>query len=376
MKRHPSNPFVLTGYAGMDSFCDRLTETEKILKSIKNGSNITLISSRRMGKSGLIHHVFSHSELNESIRIYTDILPTSNLEGFINVLSNAWIRQAFGSGKRKLAKVLDVLKSFHPVIRMDPFTGLPEVEISTRSDAEKSDNLENLFFRIAKEDKPVIVAIDEFQQILDYPERNVEALLRSVVQQMPQVRFIFSGSRMHLMNAMFTQTKRPFYQSTRMLFLDPIDPPVYSRFISDKFGLGKRVIESDAVEWLLEWTRGHTYYVQYVCNWLYSEGYTRITPATVSEVSRDILLELQPIFVQFRQLLAPRQYELLRAVAREGSVKSVLSGSFILAHNLGTPSTVRASLRSMIEKDMIRKFPEGYLVDDVFFSRWLEGENR
>jgi hypothetical protein len=376
MNRHLSNPFVLTGYAGKDSFCDRVTETEKILKSIKNGSNITLISSRRMGKSGLIHHVFSQSELNESIRIYTDILPTSNLEGFINVLSNAWIRQAFGSGKRKLAKVLDVLKSFHPVIRIDPFTGLPEVEISTRSEAEKCDNLENLFSRIAKEDKPVIVAIDEFQQILDYPETNVEALLRSVVQQMPQVRFIFSGSRMHLMNAMFTQIKRPFYQSTRMLFLDPIDTAVYSRFITEKFAGGKRIIEPAAVDWLMEWTRGHTYYVQYVCNWLYGEGYTRISPAVVSEVSRDILLELQPVFVQYRQLLAPRQYELLRAVAREGTVKSVLSGSFILAHNLGTPSTVRTSLRSMIEKDMIRRFPEGYLVDDVFFSRWLEGENR
>jgi hypothetical protein len=218
----------------------------------------------------------------------------------------------------------------------------------------------------------VVIAIDEFQQILEYPEQNMEALLRTLVQEMPMVRFIFSGSKMHLMKAIFTESKRPFYQSTRLLFLEAINPEDYTDFILEKFAKGRRVIDSEAVSWIMNWTRGHTYYVQYICNWLYGEGYTRITPAITSEVSRDILLELQPVFDNYRQLLSPRQFELLRAIAKEGSVKSVLSGSFIQAHSLGTPSTVRVSLQSMLEKDMLREFPEGYLVDDVFFSRWLE----
>ncbi len=372
MKKSVSNPFVVSGYLGGYYFCDRLTETEKIVKLIQNGSNLTLISPRRMGKSGLIKHVFAQNEVKDSIKIYTDILATSNLEGFVNVLSNAWIREAFGAGKRRLNKVLDILKSFHPVIRLDPFTGLPEVEISTRSEAEKSDNLEKLLYRISKEEKQIIIAIDEFQQIMDYPEENMEALLRGIVQQLPQVRFIFSGSRMHLMKAMFTETSRPFYQSTRIMFLNPIDSSEYGRFISERFISGKRIIEQEAVDWLLEWTRGHTYYVQYLCNWLYSEGYTRISPAVISKVSGEILMELQPVFDQYRQLLAPRQYELVRAVARECNVKSVLSGGFIARHNLGTPSSVSTSLKAMIEKDVIRDSGEGYRVDDLFFSRWLE----
>ena len=372
MKKLDSNPFVVSGYLGGNYFCDRLTETEKIVKLILNGNNLTLISPRRMGKSGLIKHVFAQSEVNDFIKIYSDILATSNLEGFVNVLGNAWIRQAFGSGKRRLNKVLDILKSFHPVIRLDPFTGLPEVEISTRSEAEKTDNLENLLYRISKEENQIIIAIDEFQQIMDYPEENMEALLRGILQQLPQVRFIFSGSRMHLMNAMFTQTSRPFYQSTRIMFLNPIDSLEYGRFISEKFISGGRIIEQEAIDWLLEWTRGHTYYVQYLCNWLYSEGYTRISPAVISKVTGEILMELQPVFDQYRQLLAPRQYELVRAVARENNVKSVLSGGFIARHSLGTPSSVSTSLKAMIEKDVIRDSGEGYRVDDLFFSRWLE----
>ncbi|HBB91254.1 MAG: hypothetical protein A2X22_12290 [Bacteroidetes bacterium GWF2_49_14] len=372
MKKLDSNPFVVSGYLGGNYFCDRLTETKKIVKLILNGNNLTLISPRRMGKSGLIKHVFAQSEVNDFIKIYSDILATSNLEGFVNVLGNAWIRQAFGSGKRRLNKVLDILKSFHPVIRLDPFTGLPEVEISTRSEAEKTDNLENLLYRISKEENQIIIAIDEFQQIMDYPEENMEALLRGILQQLPQVRFIFSGSRMHLMNAMFTQTSRPFYQSTRIMFLNPIDSLEYGRFISEKFISGGRIIEQEAIDWLLEWTRGHTYYVQYLCNWLYSEGYTRISPAVISKVTGEILMELQPVFDQYRQLLAPRQYELVRAVARENNVKSVLSGGFIARHSLGTPSSVSTSLKAMIEKDVIRDSGEGYRVDDLFFSRWLE----
>ena len=174
------------------------------------------------------------------------------------------------------------------------------------------------------------------------------------------------------MNAMFTQTSRPFYQSTRIMFLNPIDSLEYGRFISEKFISGGRIIEQEAIDWLLEWTRGHTYYVQYLCNWLYSEGYTRISPAVISKVTGEILMELQPVFDQYRQLLAPRQYELVRAVARENNVKSVLSGGFIARHSLGTPSSVSTSLKAMIEKDVIRDSGEGYRVDDLFFSRWLE----
>ena len=40
-------------------FCDRTTETEKIISALDNERNVTLIAPRRIGKTGLIHHVFS-----------------------------------------------------------------------------------------------------------------------------------------------------------------------------------------------------------------------------------------------------------------------------------------------------------------------------
>lgn len=54
----PQNPFVYEGYEGPDYFCDRIDETEKVIGHLNNGRNITLVSPRKIGKTGLICHVF------------------------------------------------------------------------------------------------------------------------------------------------------------------------------------------------------------------------------------------------------------------------------------------------------------------------------
>ena len=48
------NPFLLYGYDGPEYFCDRESETKRIISALRNGRNITLLSPRRMGKTGLI----------------------------------------------------------------------------------------------------------------------------------------------------------------------------------------------------------------------------------------------------------------------------------------------------------------------------------
>lgn len=71
----PSTPFPATGYYGHNYFCDRVIETELLLSNIKGGLSTTLVSIRRIGKTGLIKHLqFKLSE--EMICIYCDILPT------------------------------------------------------------------------------------------------------------------------------------------------------------------------------------------------------------------------------------------------------------------------------------------------------------
>ena len=56
--RTPENPFLTSGYYSPEYFCDRKNETKQLLNSIQNGQNVTLTSIRRIGKTGLIKHLF------------------------------------------------------------------------------------------------------------------------------------------------------------------------------------------------------------------------------------------------------------------------------------------------------------------------------
>ena len=53
------NPFTTFGYESTEYFCDRESETHQLISQLINGNHVALISPRRMGKTGLIHHCFA-----------------------------------------------------------------------------------------------------------------------------------------------------------------------------------------------------------------------------------------------------------------------------------------------------------------------------
>lgn len=55
-----ANPFIYQGYESPEYFCDREAETKTLISHLKNGRNVTLISPRRLGKTGLIKNTFYH----------------------------------------------------------------------------------------------------------------------------------------------------------------------------------------------------------------------------------------------------------------------------------------------------------------------------
>ena len=84
------NPFLVFGYHSPAYFCNREQETNEIIEALQNNRNLTLIAPRRMGKTGLIHHVFHElSQKHIGTMIYMDILPTSNLNDFTRVFAEA-----------------------------------------------------------------------------------------------------------------------------------------------------------------------------------------------------------------------------------------------------------------------------------------------
>ena len=373
MKNKLTNPFVTGGYLGPAYFCNRKNEASHLLHAISSKRNVTLISLRRMGKTGLLKHIeqLLEQEKNPLSVIYVDLLPTRNGSEMLTALSSALIRLK-NNEKNFFEKILAVLSNLRPKLSIDSLTGQPSIELSLESSNDIQNSFNNLLRFISEIKQGILFIFDEFQQIGNYPEKNIEQLLRTVIQSHPNIPFIFSGSSKHMLEPMFTAANRPFYQSSELMYLTKIDEHEYRSFIIELFQSGNRKIKEDALSEILRWTRLHTFYVQYVCNLLFETGQQNIDIELTKRVFHQILTSSEPLFINFRNLLPSHQFRLLQAIAIEGGVSQPTSAKFIKTHNLTTASSITTSLKALAEKEMIVNENGQWLVYDVFFSRWLE----
>ena len=319
------NPFVVKGYSGKDYFCDREEETRRLVTSAIGGSDSSVISPRRFGKSGLVMHALAaiEEEFPNVDTLYTDIYATGSLNDLIDNLSSA-ILAKFPEKTPLGKRFWGFVKSIRPYLSFDQLTGNPQIHLDFVSPLQKEATLKSIFDLLDNNSKgPLVFAIDEFQQITEYPEENVEALLRTYTQNLRNIRFIFSGSKRRLMTAMFNDAKRPFYGSVESMFLGKLDKGIYGDFISSLFRKHGREIEKDALDFVLDWTRIHTYYTQRVCHNLFDTGAKRVTIDLVKKVCIDILDRESFNYLQMREILPVQQWRFLIGLAKEGRVSQI-----------------------------------------------------
>jgi uncharacterized protein len=367
------NPFIIREYLGHRYFCDREKETNNIIDAVQNGRDITLVSLRKMGKTGLIMRSFEELKKKNAFEtIYLDIYSTENLKGLINQLATSLFRMKKTFGE-KMEEFLHSFQYVRPLISIDQLTGFPSVSFMIVNEKEARNTLEELFDLLRERAKkiPIVIAIDEFQQIGNYPEKNIEAMIRGIIQTLSNVRFIFSGSNQAILTRMFQDAAQPFYQSTDMMYLAEIEQKAYEKFIKIQFIKNSRQVEEGVINELLAWCRGHTWYVQYVCNKLYETG-NPINMGNYKNVQREILTSREPFYLEYRNILTHPQWQLIKAIARSDGANMITSGSFIKQNGLTNASTIKRGVESLLQKEMIFKKNENYFVYDVFFSRWLE----
>lgn len=372
------NPFPVKGYHGADLFCDREMETKKLINNMRGGLNTTMLSIRRMGKTGLIYHLFAElTKKSGTYCIYTDMYATLNIKDFTDTLGAA-VLKAFPEKNPIGKKFMQLIKNFRPLISFDSLTGEPELTFDFKQPKQYERSLADIFTFLENQGKKIVIAMDEFQQITEYPEKNMEALLRSLIQPLKNITFIFSGSSKHLLHDMFNDSKRPFFASVQTLHLEPIEKEKYISFVLAKFSGYKRKINRDALEFIMEWTKQHTFYVQVICNRLFTKGEKNISLVVVQQECYELLLEMEYIFFQYRQLLSSLQWNLLKAISAEDKVYQPSAKKFLAKHSVGTPANVQRLLEALMSKEMIYKEQDNkgsyYRVYDCFLSRWLENK--
>ena len=370
------NPFILEPYQSKAYFCDREKETEEIIRNITNGRNTTLISPRRLGKTGLIFRVFDEMMTKKLPyeTIYCDISDTLSLEEFIKVISDAVVSKL--EKQQKITAFFKTLKSVRPLLGIDPLTGSPQVSFTFADDSQKQSTLKEVMDYLERYPQKVVLAIDEFQQIREYNDVNMEAVLRKHIQHLHNVRFIYCGSKKHTMTDMFTNAKKPFYESTSFSYLSKLPVPVYSAFIKEKFESAGKTIDDDSIRFIIEWTKDHTYYTQRLCNEVFSLSGNVIVRNDIVTAIQSILDSERDRFQEIRRLVTRSQWKMMEALAKEGSVSQITSSAFLSKYKISSGPTALRNIKALMDKELVLVMTTddgtSYSVYNVFLSRYLE----
>lgn len=344
------NPFSNGAPNSLINFCNREDELRQLIHHSQNGINTILLGIRRIGKSSLIHQLFNQLEdFSNQKCIYADINHTNNFEEFTNEIYKS------------------VLTVF-PKLKPDNFDFI--------TSKKTTQALHTIFELLDKLNVKILIAIDEFQQITAYPNENTLSELQQSIQKLKNINFIFSCSNEYALNDLAGDENLAFFANSDLVQLQAIKERTYAKFITEHFVKKQQTISDEAVDFILAWTRCHTFYTQTLCKRIFNLQLNAIEIEDVHEECGQILQENESNYAIFRNLLSPVQWLLLKAIAKEEKVYHPTAKDFVLQHKIGTPANVQRALDALLTKEMVfaARDEQGryYQVYDSFLSRWLE----
>ena len=369
-----SNPFVIGKYVDKDYFCDREKESEMLVHHIVNGRNVAIMSERRLGKTGLIEHVFANSLPDGYEPFLIDIYTCKNLREMVYLLAS----EVFKKIARKQSmteRLLRTVRSLKTTISYDTLTGFPEIGLGLGEIQQPEVTLDEILGYLESSDLVCIVAIDEFQKIASFEEDNVEALLRTKIQHLKKTQFVFAGSEHHLLEGIFSNPARPFYNSVVFMQLLPIEENVYVKFCQQLFLKYGKSVSPALVEQLYECFQGITWYLQLSMN----EAFTMaerggcVDEEAYGQILNHLVDSKRFTFEDRYASLTEKQKTVLMAIASEFPNQVTLtSQDFITRYNLKTASSVQTAVKGLKEKGILSDSHGTRRPTDLLFMLWLK----
>lgn len=364
----PRNPFILGHRIRRPYFCDRITEQKNLTTAVSNGRNVVLISPRRMGKTSLAYiSLHDSKEIEEEyLTFFFDILQTNSLSEFTYLLGKSIFDTMRAKSVTRVRGFLAALKSLTGTFGFDPMSGTPTFDLRLGDIKHPEYTLEEIFNYIEQSERPVIIVIDEFQQITKYPEKNTEAILRSHMQRMSNATFVFAGSERTLLQEMFVSSKRPFYNSAEIMHLGPIDEDTYVGFAQGLFAARGKAIEDEPIRRAFRLFDGNTFYMQRTMNGAFAETPDAAVCGadTVMRTIRAMLSANEVVYREILSNISSRPKATLYAIAGDRTVRNPMSGEFITKHSLPSASSVQSALSKLTDAGLLYRSEEGYSLTD------------
>ena len=371
----PNNPFLIAGYHSPEFFCDRKAESSTILEALYNGRNITLIAPRRMGKTGLIHHVFYQLKEQKSdvVTLYMDIYSTQSLGDFVRLFANTVLGQLDSVPQKALNRIGQFIRSCRPVFTFDEITGTPKVTVDV-SPTEEESTLKEIFDYLGSSEKRCYIAIDEFQQIAEFKDSKIfQKRLRSVWQLQKSASYCLFGSKKHLMNELFEKKSYPFYKFGDAIYLSKIGTQDWIEYIYRRFEATGKHISKELAEKICLIVDNHSSYVQQLAwlVWIHTDEVA--TEQDFEAAYQDIIDQNTPLFEKQTESLTTYQMNFLRAVV-DGVHSEFTTQEILHKYQLSSSANVSIVKRALVKKELIEIEKRQVVIPDPVMVVWLKRE--
>jgi hypothetical protein len=368
------NPFVYGETVSGDNFCDRAREIKELVADIKNAQNVIIFFPRRYGKTSLIKQALRKVKAQGILTFYIDLYPAISKRKFIEIYAGA-ISAGIPGGVRQVVKRIKVyLPRIIPKVVMDDQTFHLDFEFDRTGSI--SPNIDDLLCAVNKEadrqNKSGVVVFDEFQEIANFDDDEIERKMRSVFQNHRNVSYIFMGSKTHLMRDIFNNPNRPFYKSGKHFPLGKIDQKALSLFAKKKFLNQDIVIGYNELNSILNNTECHPYYFQMLCNvlWELCMDSRMITEADIDKAIDILISRESSTYIAMWEELTIKQKNLMVALSKE-ECPEVFSKKFLETYGLGPSSSIQKALKKLLKKELIQQENGSYIIYDLFFKKWI-----
>lgn len=368
------NPFIIGKAAEGDYFINRVEDRRRLNANLTHGINTVIISPRRWGKTSLVKNVLSSIDDERFLTVFVDVFRCKSEYEFYRNFSTCVIKQTSSKIDEWVETVKTFLSGITPKFSFgsDPLNDFSlSFEWNERDDAE--DEILSLPQKIAeKKGKKIIVCLDEFQQIAEFPSSvDFQKKLRSVWQHQQDVTYCMFGSKKHLMENFFSNKSMPFFKFGDMMFLKKIEITEWIPFICRNFSnTGKSISEKQA-ERICNVTACQSSYVQQLSwiTWYKTEGIT--TDKNIDSAIDDLLEQNKTFFQSDVEQLTELQYNFMRAVA-DGVTQGFTRKDILRKYRLESSANVQAIKKAMISKDLIYMDDDGNIqFNDPLFSLWV-----
>jgi hypothetical protein len=370
------NPFVLGRIGPKDPFCNRKKEIKELTAHAMNCTDVVVYSPRRLGKTSLLGRVMDAVKRRGYLAAYADLMSIVNEKDLIDKMVDGIVR---GVGKniasRSFPKRVEGL--FSKIVPEVTIRG-DSVGLSIRYDPEAGTNvlLTDVFRGLSgyakKNQKKILFVIDEVQEVTDLREsKRIEGLLREHIQGERNIAYFFVGSRRRVLQAMFTDKKRPFYKSAFSYPVSIISKEELCGFIRHQFAETGKNCSEEIAGLIYDFTAGSTYYVQKLSYMLWNETEKKASMEVFSAVQQKFLeLEGMDHFEGLFRALTYAEKVVLRALAGEPTV-SPYAAAYLRSHEV-SQGTMQKGLDGLLDRDLAEREDGGpYRLVDQVLGRWL-----